>query len=173
MPFEHFQAQLVPCAIADFLGHARLLASLFVLRPLLGKKQSRIDQGLPLARNISHADRHLAVVDFSQPAAPLPRDADGIFPRLGEARRIEHNHSVLFAQLLAHLAHQLVAQWLVIPIRPPDKPLQRHPLLAKAIGNRFGILALKVREQALHERAGMRALLLADQVFSKRFHKPL
>ncbi len=31
---------------ADFFGHARLLASLFVFRPLLGKEQPRIDQGM-------------------------------------------------------------------------------------------------------------------------------
>ena len=126
-----------------------------------------------LVRNISHADRHLAVVDLAETSTPLPCDADRFAPRFMKTRGIKHDHSVLFAQLRAHLAHQLVAQWLVIPIRPPDKPLQPHALLAKAIGNRFGILALKVREQALHERAGMRALLLADQVFSKRFHKPL
>ena len=124
------------------------------------------------ARNISHADSHLAVVDLAESPTPLPRDADRFSPRFGKTRGIKHDHSVLFAQLLAHLTHQLVAQWPVIPIRRANKPLQPHALLTKAIGNRFHILVLKVGEQALHERACMLALLLTDQIFNKRFHKP-
>ena len=124
------------------------------------------------ARNISHADSYLAVVDLAESPTPLPRDADRFSPRFRKTRGIKDDHSVLFAQLLAHLTHQLIAQWLVIPIRRANKPLQRHALLTKAIGNRFHILVLKIREQALHERACMLALLLADQVFDETFHKP-
>ncbi len=105
------------------------------------------------------------MIDLAEPPTLLPCDADRFSPGFGKTRGIKNDHSVLFAQLLTHLAHPLVAKWLMIPIRLADKPLQWHPLLTKAICHRFHILVLKVREQALHERVRMLALLLADQVF--------
>ncbi len=165
---EHLQAQLMPRAIANFLGNARLLSSLFILRPILGKKQTRIDQGMLLGRHISHVDGHLAVIDFAEPTAPLAPDADRFRSRFWKSRGIENDHPILIAQLLAHLAYQLVTQGSVIPTRFANKPLQRHALLSKTIGNRLDILVLEVRKQALNESACMLVLFLADQAFNKR-----
>ena len=94
-----------------------------------------------------------------------------LFARLGKARGIEDDHTVIFAQLFADLPDQFVAQRIVIPVRLANEPLQRHAILAEVVGDRLDVLMLQVRQQALHERASMLALLAADEAVNKRFHE--
>ena len=170
---EHLETRLMSRAIAHVLRHAGLFAPLFVFRPLLGHVQPHVDQGMFFRRDVTHVDGHLIVVDLSQPAAPLTGHADRLLTRFGKGRRIEYQYAVVLAELLADLPNQLLAQWFIIPIGLAHKPLQRHPTLAKTVGDRLDVLVLEVREQPLHKRVCMADLFSSDECLNKRVHEPL
>jgi len=112
---KHLQGQRVPRAKADRGGNATLLPPLLVLRPLLVQVQPRVYQRVLLPRNIPQVQAHLAVVDFSQTPAPLPRHADRSLPLLLEPRRVKDEHAVGLGQLRADLPRQFSDQRAIVP----------------------------------------------------------
>ncbi|MGI8980671.1 MAG: hypothetical protein ACR2FY_15700 [Pirellulaceae bacterium] len=77
------------------------------------------------------------------------------------AMLIEHQHAVGVSQVTRNLSRQFLSQRLVIPLRHADKPLQRHPVLAEAVGYRPRVPMFHVRQQPAHEGLGMTDLLHA------------
>src|SRR5262249_60781053 len=92
----HFQALLLSRAIMALLRHMTLLTSVCVPRPLLGKGQPEVEQGMIAARHIPHVHPHLTVVDLPPVAAPLPLHPDRVGPPLGEAAGIKGDDAIGF-----------------------------------------------------------------------------
>ena len=161
--FEHLQAQLMTRSVTSSFWHAGFLTTLFVARPLFGKKQSHINQRVFVARNISHVNRNLAVVDFTVTAAPLPRYANRFTSRFGKSRRIKDQNTIIVAQVLSDLKYQSIAQWFVIPIGNTNEPLQWHTFLSESIRDRLHVLILQIRKQSLYKSLGVRDFFTAHK----------
>src|SRR2546426_8561816 len=63
-----------------------------------------IEQGMVVARDVSHEDAHLAVIDLAPVATPLALDPHRMRAALGEAAGIEGDDAIGFAQPLGHLS---------------------------------------------------------------------
>jgi len=63
---------------------ARLIAALRIVDPLLRKVEPHVDRGLLLSIRQHGKDRHLAIVDLTQPATPLPRHPNRLVALLDE-----------------------------------------------------------------------------------------
>ncbi len=107
---QHRQGQLMARLELDGLGDASLVPAVAILGPFLGQVKPYIGNRMLFSRRISHVDANLTVLNLPQPAAPLPRDAHRHSPFLGEARRVEDNHPILLAQLLADLLRRIVSR---------------------------------------------------------------
>jgi hypothetical protein len=100
-------------------------------------------------RHIGQEDADLAVLDFAQPAAPLPRHATGVGPRLGEGAGVQDQHGVRVVALLGDVPAQLRHDLLVVPAAGADEVLHGHAVPAGLVGDGLGGLALQVAELAL------------------------
>jgi hypothetical protein len=143
---EHLQGQFMARAEHNVLGDARLLPALLVLRPGLGQVQTQVDQGMLHAGNITQVDADLAILDLAQTSAPLPLNAHGLGPALGEGRRIEHQHAIGFPHFRSDLPGQLLEQGSMFPKNLSHKLLQPLTVLVVMVGDRFSILAFHVRQ---------------------------
>ena len=152
---EHLQGESVAGAELDLLGHARFLAAGAVLRPILGKVRTCIDQCMFLPRHVSHEDADLAIVDLAVAAAPLPRHADTLGPLLGERRGVENEHGIGFAQVLADLTRQAGEQRRMVPRRLADELLQALAFLVVKVGDRLAGLAFEFGRKTRHVLGGM------------------
>src|SRR5271169_5688791 len=138
------------CPETNLTGDATLLPPLLILCPLLVEIQPHVHQGVLLSRNVSQVDAHLAVVDFSVTATPLPCYAHRILALLSEARGIENEYAIGLTQLRADLPRQLLNQQAVVPEPLPNELLQRLSILVVKIGDGLRALPLHVREQPCH-----------------------
>jgi hypothetical protein len=146
---EHLQDQLVAGPEPDLLGNPSLIHPLPLVGPLAGQVQPDIDQGVFPAGDVPEVDPDLAVLDLSQPTAPLPGHTDRRGPLLRERRRVEHEDAIGFAEFLADLVDELGQQWLVVPGWLADELLQRLALLVVEVGDGLDVLGLDVGEQSL------------------------
>jgi hypothetical protein len=97
---EHLQALLVTRAIGHSLRNMACLASLLVPDPLLRQGQTEVKQDMVVARDVSHEDPHLAVLNFAAVAAPLPLHPDRMRAPLREAARIEGDDPIGVPQVI-------------------------------------------------------------------------
>src|SRR5207244_7515453 len=95
---------------ANVCGHTCLGATTRALGPGLRQEEPEIDQRVFPTRDIAEVDADLAVVDLAESPAPLPLNAYRFRALLGEGRRIENQHAVVFAQLCPDLPRQLCHQ---------------------------------------------------------------
>src|SRR5262249_42838615 len=56
---EHLQALLLPCVIPHLWPDVACLASLRIAGPLFGQRQTEVEQGMVLLRDIAHEDTEL------------------------------------------------------------------------------------------------------------------
>jgi len=63
----------------------RLLAAFLILDPLLGKKQPEVNRDGEVSPSECGNNRHLAIVDFAELAAPLPGDTNRFLPLLRDS----------------------------------------------------------------------------------------
>src|SRR5262249_31989123 len=164
---QHLQGQLVPRPEADRPGDPRPGPPPFVAGPRLGQVQADIDQGVLAAADVGQVDADLAVVDLAQAAAPLPLHPDRGTPLLGEGRRVEDQHAVGAAQLLADLASQLGEPGLVGPRGLADELLQRLAFLVVQVGDGLDVLVLQRGDQAGDVVAGVGCLLAPLEVLDE------
>src|SRR5262245_57169788 len=124
-----------------------LLTSVCVPRPLFGKVQPEVEQGMIVARDVPHEDADLAVVDLAPVATPLALHPDRMRPALGKAARIKGDNPIGFPQPLDHLSHQYRDQRPVVPERGPDEGLHDQALNIDEGGNLLSILAMHLRQE--------------------------
>ena len=122
-----------------------------------------------LSRHVAHEDTHLAVLDFTQSAAPLPGDADRLAPLLGKRRGVEYDHAVGLAQLLADLPGQGREHRLMIPRHISDELLNPLPWLIVQVGNPLARLALELGDQSHEILGGVPDVLRPQEVLDKGF----
>src|SRR5262249_3438860 len=120
-----------------------------------------IDQGVLLAADVAEVEADLAVVDLAEPAAPLPLDADGFRPLLGEGGGVEDQDAVGLTPFGADLPHQFGEAGLVVPGGLDDELLQALAFAVVEVGDGLHVLALQVGNQALDVVLGV-ALLPGD-----------
>ena len=82
---------------------------------------------------------------------------------LGEGGGVEDEHGVGPADLAGDLSDQFVQERAVIPIDLAEEPLDDLSVQVVAVGDRLGVLALDVGEQAGEIGAGMAAALGAGE----------
>jgi len=168
---QHFQGQLVPRAEANPLGNPGFLPPRPVAGPLLGQVEAEVDQGVFAMRDVAQVDADLTVVEFAEPAAPLPLHTHRLRPFLGEGRRVKDQHPIGFAQLRPHLPRQFRQQGAVFPLGLADELLQTLPLAVVQIGNRFNVLAVQVRQQTLDVVPGVGLLFRRTQRGDERLQE--
>jgi hypothetical protein len=69
---EHLQTLRLSRVIPHLLWHVAFLASLLVSYPVLGQGQAEVEQGMLLARDVSHEDADLTGVDLESVADRMP-----------------------------------------------------------------------------------------------------
>src|SRR5215471_2475899 len=72
---EHLHTQLLAGLVPHLRWHAACLASWLIPCPLLRQRQTEVEQGVIVARDVAHEHADLAVVDLPSVAAPLTLDA--------------------------------------------------------------------------------------------------
>src|SRR5215813_1688067 len=102
-----------------------------------------------VARDVSHEDAHLAVIDFASVAAPLAFHAHRMPAPLREAAGIKGDDAIGFSQLLDHLPNQHTNQRAMIPGGSADELLQDQALDIDQRCDVLSILAWQVGQQPL------------------------
>jgi hypothetical protein len=138
----------MPRTIRHVLGHMTGLTSLLVSRPVLGQGQAEVEQGMIVAGHVPHVDTHLAVVNLSPVATPLPFHPNRVGAPLWEAAGIEGNDAIGFTQSIDHLSDQHLDQWPVVPGRRANEVLHDQALDIDQGSNLFGTLAWQMGQQA-------------------------
>jgi hypothetical protein len=82
---QHRQRQLLAGPRPNRFGHSRGHAPRPVLGPLFRKVMTYVNNGMFYSCHVTHEDTYLAVVNFTQPTAPLPGDPTDWVPFLGNA----------------------------------------------------------------------------------------
>src|SRR5262245_38183568 len=105
---EHLQTLRLSRVIPHLLWHVAFLASLLVSDPVLGQGQAEVEQGMLLARDVSHEDADLTGVDLAPVATPLTLDPHGGRAALGKTAGIEGDDPIGFTPPIGHLSNQHV-----------------------------------------------------------------
>ena len=129
----------------------RLLAALSIPHPLVGQIQRPIDEGGAMVGGVEQEDADLLILASPRCSTVLARHPCRLGSLLHEPRLIHHHHARRrVPQVLDHIAPQLVAHRLRVPIRVGVEAL--HPLwarLAQPFGELPAILALQRGQQPL------------------------
>jgi hypothetical protein len=160
------------CVKPDRPRDARLRAR-GVGKPLLGQIQRGTQQIRPDARPQCRGDRHLAIGDFPQGAAVLPRHPDRLTALFGKARAIENQQAFAFRNHRAQATPHRVG----VPRRVGNEVLEglvrsrlRHPRQ-----HGFHRFARAVAEQPLDVPSQRKHLGAMAEAFLERFqprHQP-
>jgi hypothetical protein len=140
------------------LRNARLPAPRAILRPHPRHVQADIDQRMFTPRDLAQKNPHLAVIGLAQTTAPLSLHADRLVPFLGERRRIEDEHRIGFADLLADLGGECAEERLVIPRHLTDELLDPLAIVIVEVGDAFAGLGGERGEEPLDVLGGVRPL---------------
>jgi hypothetical protein len=109
---------------------------------------------------IGEVDRHLGVLDPARRTGVLALHADRAAALLQVARLIHHQHRAGIAQVLHHIAPQIIADPIGVPARCGQEML--HPVrgaITGMLGDAPAVLARQVSQQPQHERPGPPAWL--------------
>src|SRR5688572_19902842 len=93
---EHLQTLLLSRVIPHLRWDMACLTPWLIPCPGLGQGQAEVEQGMVVARDVSHEDAYLAVVDLASVATPLALHPNRMRAPLGEAAGIESNDAVGF-----------------------------------------------------------------------------
>ena len=105
-----------------------------------------VQRGMAAPAGVEEEDADLAVIDLAQPAAPLPIDAAGFDPLLGETAGVDDEDGAAVAPLGADVAAEFGQQGVVIPGTVADEFLDGPAVDAGVVGDGLGGLALEARE---------------------------
>src|SRR5581483_6001090 len=129
--------------------------------PVLRQEEAAVQRRVAAGGGVGQEDADLAVVELTQPAAPLPADAAGGRALLGEAAAVHDEHAAGVAHRLGDVAAQLSHDRFVVPGAGADKVLHRLAGVAGLVGDGLRRLALQAAEAALDDQRGQVALLTA------------
>jgi hypothetical protein len=121
---HHLKGQIMFAKIFETVGrNPRLLTPFPIFDPRFGKKQSAIDgRCMPaMAQNSKYG--HLAIVHFTEGAAPLPADTDRFFPFLRNTGFIDQQ-ALIFAQRIVGALSHMANDGIGIPRGVGQKILQ-------------------------------------------------
>jgi hypothetical protein len=117
-PLEHLPGKFGFGAHLDLLGHPSPLASLFVFGPLFGQIQLPVDESLPPKGSVGQKHPDLAILRLAGGTCVLALDPDAVLSLLDEARLIDDEDRILLAQMLTHVASQVLAHEIGVPVGP-------------------------------------------------------
>ncbi len=149
----------VLCLLWDMAFHTPRI----VLRPLLRHVQLRVHERAAARRRIRQKHSDLAIINLSESAAPLTRDADRVLALLWEARPIENENGVRVAQFLPDVTPHLLPKKVVLPTALPNEPLQATPRYIMRGSDRLDRLPLEPAHEALEIHLQVPLLLFARQ----------
>ncbi len=115
----------------NFRGHMAFQSAFFVGRPILGQVELAVQRAITRRGGISQEHTDLAVVQFSQPAAPLTADATGFRPFLGEGAGVDNHHAIRACQFLADMGGTTPSSQ---PRRPTCPRRRRTGLVSRQAG---------------------------------------
>src|SRR5215510_3103966 len=101
---EHLHTLLLAGLVPHLRWHVAGLASWLIPCPLLRQRQTEVEQGVIVARDVAHEHTDLAIVDLPPVATPLALDPDRVRAAFGETARIESDDAIGCAQPLGHLS---------------------------------------------------------------------
>jgi hypothetical protein len=98
----------------------------------------------------------LGVFDSPGGAGVLALGADGTAALLHVAGLVDHQHRIVVAEMIDHIATQVVAHSVGVPLRPRQQMLQpvRAGVTAE-FGQRPAALPVDVGDQPQHQRPGV------------------
>jgi hypothetical protein len=131
----------------DLVGYARLGAAGQVVGPAAGQVQLPVDQRMPGRAGVGQEHPDLAVLDPPGGASVLASHPDRLGALLAEPGLIDHQHRSRIAEVLDHIAAQLVADRISIPAGLIQQPL--HPVgheLTSMLSQLPAVLAVDLAE---------------------------
>src|SRR5215218_3670562 len=148
IPTKHLFGQLGLGAHPDLLWHSGPLAALLVMSPLLGQIQLPVDESLTPKGGIGQKHPDLAVLRLAGGAGVLALDPGAALALLDEARLIDDEDRTLLAQMLSHIASQIVAHEIGVPVGSSQQMLYA---IGCSVSRHFSqlprVLALGCRKQ--------------------------
>src|SRR5215203_146858 len=136
IPTKHLFGQLGLGAHPDLLWHSGPLAALLVMSPLLGQIQLPVDESLTPKGGIGQKHPDLAVLRLAGGADVLALDPDALLTLLDEARLIDDQNTLIaFAQMLDHVASEIVAHEIGVPVGSTQQVLKA---VGRSIARRLG-----------------------------------
>src|SRR5829696_775542 len=135
IPTKHLFGQLGLGAHPDLLWHSASLAALLVMSPLLGQIQLPVDESLTPKGGIGQKHPDLAVLRLAGGAGVLALDPDALLALLDEARFIDDEDRTLLTQMLTHIASEIVAHGIGVPVGSTQQVLKA---VGRSIARRLG-----------------------------------
>jgi site-specific DNA recombinase len=163
-PLQHDPGELGLGLEPDLVGDAGGPTPRLILGPCLGQVQLPVDERPPLGAGVSKKDAQLAVVDLAGGARVLALDPDRGRALLEEPGLVHHQHRRRVAQVLDHIAAQVVPDQIRVPVGGGQQPL--HPVrggLASMLGQLPTVLATHVANQPTQIRQHPPPWLGADE----------
>ena len=117
--------------------------------PTLRQRQTEVEQGVLVARDVAHEHADLAVVNLTSVATPLALDAHRVRAALGETTRIEGDDAIGLTPLLGHFTDEDRPQRLVVPWGNTDKVLDDLSLHIDPGRDGLGVLAWQLGQEPL------------------------
>jgi hypothetical protein len=126
------------------------LAPITILDPVERKIEFTVNKCMSTGRDVGEKDPHLTVLNLASRSAVLHLGSRRLIAPLGKAGLVNHHNGLLVAQLLKHVAAQVVTYQISIPDGTGEETL--HPIrggFSCVFGQLPPIFALDVTEQAL------------------------
>ena len=147
-----------------FVRHTGRGAPVTVVGPRLGQIQRPVDQRVPGRCGVGQVDRDLGVLDPPSGAGVLALHPHTVAALLQVAGLVEHKDRIRVAEMVDHIAAQIVTDRVGVPLRPRQQMLQpMRALLATVLGDRPAVLAVQPRHHALDQPGGMPQRLVAGE----------
>jgi hypothetical protein len=129
---------------------------------------------VPGAGRVGEIDRNLRVLDPACRAGVLALHRRGAAALLKVARLIDHEHRVLAAQALGHVAAQVIADLVSVPGGAGQQVLQpARRGMPGLLSDRPAVLARKLRHQPQHQVPGMPPRLHPGEPPGDPAHQPV
>jgi hypothetical protein len=136
--------------VAHLVRDGGLLAAFDVAGPGRGQVQGTVVTCVPMPEGVGEVDGDLGVLAPAGGAGVLALDANRVRALLQLSGLVHHEHGLLVRQMLQHVAAQVVAEQVGVPLCPPEQVLQ--PPVRGGVPDVLdygpAVLARQVREQS-------------------------